>query len=665
MEQTSSSDLQQFIEERDRVKAALMRSKTFYDTQGHSEPVDALQERFDDIRPLLDCFEAIQDRIIDIVEGTADKEAHEQCRVEFENVYYRLLGAIQERINTLRVSTTSSKARHSRLTFASSTTSETPLPEFDGYRGEWARFRDRFEFLITRNVSLSDLYRCFYLKQAQQQRGADHRTDEVSTAKPNLLSPIFDGSTDLIGDKLDLLTDLPNNLSNGEPLINNDAQETSRNVAEKEEVDIQDETTNAGVEVTHGTHDIVTSIDATTFLLGAYTRKPENLDDSDDQLNASSSSPANAGARRNARTFRTIANIAGDLTLTSPTATPTAHQSHYRGSPNQVKQSPKRKSARNRQQAHRDDRCQLNRLRTIGNTCSINSAIRSLESITRKEVLRDDNEHPRNRTDNIANVPRRHSKMKSVARRNYASAGIQPVARASATIETVPTTKLDSVNDRRRNSIADRATRVQRQPRFVRRVDKTFRGVIWLIAHDPSYNAFARIDTRTLRNMFFPRTFDLPNSTVNRIDSSAFLPLQNLHNFEPSKNRLHNLGAQLFSEPYGLNRLTLSGNSIATLKPLAFRDCSNSKELYPMRDSPRDLALLKTLDQVENRSSLYNSSFRNLDQLIGCEPLLPDIDDAHYANDSNIIKLTMMTPEARDNNYAGGFLAANYGKHHV
>ncbi|KOX68704.1 hypothetical protein WN51_07416 [Melipona quadrifasciata] len=72
-------------------------------------------------------------------------------------------------------------------------------------------------------------------RQKQQQRGADHRTDEVSTAKPNLLSPALDGSIDLIGDELDLLNDLTNNQSNGEPLINNDAQETRRNVAEREE----------------------------------------------------------------------------------------------------------------------------------------------------------------------------------------------------------------------------------------------------------------------------------------------------------------------------------------------------------------------------------------------------------------------------------------------
>ncbi|KAK1137791.1 hypothetical protein K0M31_002285 [Melipona bicolor] len=44
------------------------------------------------------------------------------------------------------------------------------------------------------------------------------------------------------------------------------------------------------------------------------------------------------------------------------------------------------------------------------------------------------------------------------------------------------------------------------------------------------------------------------------------------------------------------------------------------------------------------------------------EPLLPDIDDAHNAINSNIIKLTMISPEARDYNDAGGFLAASNGK---
>ncbi|KAK1137293.1 hypothetical protein K0M31_001806 [Melipona bicolor] len=99
-----------------------------------------------------------------------------------------------------------------------------------------------------------------------------------------------------------------------------------------------------------------------------------------------------------------------------------------------------------------------------------------------------------------------------------------------------------------------------------------------------------------------------------RIESNAFL-----HTLEPSEKRLHKLGVQLFNRPFVLNRLTLS--SIRE-----FRDCSNHKELHlsgneltTVPDVPRDLAFLKILDHGENRSSLYlyNSSFRNLDQLTG------------------------------------------------
>ncbi|KOX70628.1 Putative polypeptide N-acetylgalactosaminyltransferase 9 [Melipona quadrifasciata] len=58
----------------------------------------------------------------------------------------------------------------------------------------------------------------------------------------------------------------------------------------EEEVDVKDEIARISVEVKHGIYD--TSIDTATFLRGVYTREPKNLDDSDNQLNASSSSPA-------------------------------------------------------------------------------------------------------------------------------------------------------------------------------------------------------------------------------------------------------------------------------------------------------------------------------------------------------------------------------------
>ncbi|KOX72935.1 hypothetical protein WN51_01865 [Melipona quadrifasciata] len=91
--------------------------------------------------------------------------------------------------------------------------------------------------------------------------------------------------------KFDLLTNLPTNLSNVELLINNNAHKTNRDVEEREEeIEIEDETAKAGVEVTHGIHDTVTSIDITAFVCGGYTRDPESLDDGDDQRNASSSS---------------------------------------------------------------------------------------------------------------------------------------------------------------------------------------------------------------------------------------------------------------------------------------------------------------------------------------------------------------------------------------
>ncbi|KAK1120292.1 hypothetical protein K0M31_012652 [Melipona bicolor] len=264
-------------------------------------------------------------------------------------------------------------------------------------------------------------------------------------------------------------------------------------------VDIKDETENAGVENASSSSPGIDGGSAPPTLKLGVTRGLFESAAFRDDPSVPSTTRIHDG-----HSSKTIANIAGDLTFMSPTAPPTAYRSHYRGAADQVKRSPKHKSARNRQQAHRDDRCQLNRLRIIGNTCFINGAIRS-ENITRKEVFRDDNEHHRNRADDVANIPRRHSKIKSVARRNYASAGIQPVAKTSATIGTVPTVIFDTEK----------------------------------------------------------------------------------------------------------------------LKPLAFRDCSNSKELLlsetdqsTVPDALRDLALFKILDRGENRTSIY-SSFRNLDQFIG------------------------------------------------
>ncbi|KAK1131952.1 hypothetical protein K0M31_016094 [Melipona bicolor] len=94
-----------------------------------------------------------------------------------------------------------------------------------------------------------------------------------------------------------------------------------------------------------------------------------------------------------------------------------------------------------------------------------------------------------------------------------------------------------------------------------------------------------------------------------------------------------------------------------------------------MPDALRDLALLKTLDHAENpqprpanRVQIQNNLPANVHVMIHGkmnskrEPLLPDIDDAYNANDLNVIKLTIISPEVRDHNNAGGFLAASNGK---
>ncbi|KOX78925.1 hypothetical protein WN51_08684 [Melipona quadrifasciata] len=269
-------------------------------------------------------------------------------------------------------------------------------------------------------------------RKQQRQRGAVHRTDEVPPTKRNPSSPTSDGDAGSNGAKLDLLTDLPTNLSDGELPINIDTHKTSRDVEEREEeVEIKDETAKAGVEATHGIHDTVKSTDTNDFLRGGHTRDSENFDDSNDQRNASSSSHG--------------------IDLTDFVDGSTAPI---------LELGVVRKSSES--SIRRDD--------PSTSLKEVRRANRHVIDCTRKEVFHDDNEHHRNRDDNKASVSRRHSKAKSVARRNNALRK-RPAVRASTAAGAAPAAKRIRVNSRRSIPIADRATRLQCQTYHVRLVD--------------------------------------------------------------------------------------------------------------------------------------------------------------------------------------------------
>lgn len=104
MSAPTKDSLEKLTKERDDVIAKLLSFDIFWTNYKKSDAIGTLQKRFDESVPLIDAFEKVQFRIMNLVAGTIHEAVYDQfAEMNFEQTYYNLIGFVRSYLKRLRL----------------------------------------------------------------------------------------------------------------------------------------------------------------------------------------------------------------------------------------------------------------------------------------------------------------------------------------------------------------------------------------------------------------------------------------------------------------------------------------------------------------------------------------------------------------------------------